>query len=49
MRFVGHVACMREMRNAFKIPARKLEGMISLRRLKHRWENNIKMSLKEIG
>jgi hypothetical protein len=37
------------MINAFKMLARKLQGNKSLRRLKHRWANNIKMSIKETG
>jgi len=45
------------MRNVYKIlirkpegqMIRKLEGQRSLRRPRHRWENNIRMDLREIG
>ena len=49
LRWEGHVARMEEGRSAFKIltvtPARKR----SLGRPRHRWEDNIRMDLKEIG
>jgi hypothetical protein len=51
LRWAGHVARMEEGRSAFKIltgrptPARKR----SLGRPRSRWEDNIKMDLKEIG
>jgi hypothetical protein len=44
-----HVACMGHMRNAYNILVGKSEGRRSLRRPKHRWEDNIKMDLREIG
>jgi hypothetical protein len=40
---------MGEMRNAFNTLIRKPEGWRPLRKLRHRWEDNIKMDLKEIG
>jgi hypothetical protein len=39
---------MEEKRNAYRILMRKQEGKRPLRRLRHRWENNIKMDLREI-
>jgi hypothetical protein len=33
---------MGEMRNMFKILVRKPEGKRPLRRLRHRWEDNVK-------
>jgi hypothetical protein len=33
----------------YKIMARKHEGKRLLVRLRHRWEDNIKMDLKEVG
>jgi hypothetical protein len=39
---------MVEMRNAFKILVRKPVGKRALGRLSCRWEDNIKMYLKEI-
>jgi hypothetical protein len=44
-----HVACMGEIRNAYNILVREDEGKRPVRRSTHRWENNIKMGLKEIG
>jgi hypothetical protein len=38
-----------EMRNVYKILVRKLEGKRPLRRPRHRWEDNIRMDLMEIG
>jgi hypothetical protein len=38
-----------EMSNAYKILVRKPEGKIPLGRLRHRWEDFIKMDLSETG
>jgi hypothetical protein len=46
MRWAGHVACMREMRIAY---VGKPERRRPLGRHRHRWEDNIKMNLREIG
>ena len=40
---------MEEGRSAFKILSRKPTGKRPLGRLRHRWEDNIRMDLKEIG
>jgi hypothetical protein len=40
---------MGKMRNAFNISVGKSEGKRPLGRRRRRWEDNIKMSLKEIG
>jgi hypothetical protein len=48
MRWAGHVARMEEMRGAYDILVGRPEG----RRPgspRHRWEDNIKMDLREIG
>ena len=45
LRWAGHVAKMEEGRSAFKM----LTGKRPLGRLKHRWEDNIRTDLKEIG
>jgi hypothetical protein len=37
---------MGEMRNAYKILVKKPEGKMPLVRFRHRWEDNIKMDLK---
>jgi hypothetical protein len=44
-RWAGHVAQMREKRNAYRILVGKPEG----KRLRRRWVDNIKMDLGEIG
>jgi len=49
MRWTGHVAYMGEMRNAYNILVGKPEGKRPLRRTGHRWENNIRMDIREIG
>jgi hypothetical protein len=43
-----HVACMGEMRNAYKILVRKSEGKRPFGRPRPRWEDNIRMDLTEI-
>ena len=49
LRWTGHVAKMEEGRSAFKILSGKPTGKRPLGRLKHRWEENIRMDLKEVG
>jgi hypothetical protein len=48
MRWVGHVACLGEVRAAYNLVGRP-EGRRPLGRPRHRWEDNIKMDLREIG
>ena len=45
LRWAGHVARMEEGRSAFKI----LTGKRHLGKPRHRWEDNIRMDLEEIG
>ena len=45
----GHVARMEEGRSAFKILSGKPTGKRLLGRSRRRWEDNIRMDLKEIG
>jgi hypothetical protein len=40
---------MGEMRNVYKILVRKREGTRPLGRPRHRWEDDIRMDLREIG
>jgi hypothetical protein len=49
MRCAGHVACMGEMRNLYRNFVGRPKGKISLTRPRHRWEDNIRMDLIEIG
>jgi hypothetical protein len=49
MRQTGHVACIIEMRNVYKVVVRKPEGKRLLRRPRCRWEDNIRLNLREIG
>jgi hypothetical protein len=48
-RRTGYVACMGEKRNTCTILVRKPEGKRPLGRPRWRWEDNIKMDLREIG
>jgi hypothetical protein len=49
MRWAGHVARMGEKRNVYRILVGKPEGKRPLGRARRRWEDNIKMDLREIG
>jgi hypothetical protein len=49
MRWEGHVAQMGEVRGAYNILVGRPEGRRPLERPRCRWEDNIKMDLREIG
>jgi len=49
MRWAGHVARIGERRGVYRILVRKPEGKRPLGRPRHRWEDNIKMGLQEVG
>jgi hypothetical protein len=49
MRWAGHVARMWVKRNAYRLLVGKPDGKRPLGRPKHRWVDNIKMDLGEIG
>ena len=49
MRWAGHVARMKEGRSAFKILTGTPTGKRTIGRPRCRWEDNIRMDLKEIG
>ena len=49
MRWAGHVARMEEGRSAFKILTGTHTEKIHLGRPRSRWEENIRIDLKEIG
>jgi len=48
MGWAEHVACMRERRGAYRVLVGKPELKRPLGRPRRRWENNIKMDLREI-
>jgi hypothetical protein len=49
MRWAGHVSHMGEVRGAYNILVGRPEGRRPLGRPRHRWKDNIKMDLREIG
>jgi hypothetical protein len=49
MRWAGHVACMGDRRGAYRVLVGKPEGRRPLGRPRHRWEDNIKTDLREVG
>jgi hypothetical protein len=48
-RWMGHVACMGDERKLYKVLVGKPEVRRPLGRLRHRWEDGIRMDLREIG
>jgi len=49
MRWAGHVARMGQGRGVYSVLVRKPEGKRPLGRPRRRWEDNIKISLQEVG
>jgi hypothetical protein len=49
MRWAGHVARMGEDRKVYKVLVGKPEGRRPLGRARHRWEDGVRMDLREIG
>jgi hypothetical protein len=49
MRWVGHMAHMVEKRSVHRVLVGKPEGKRPLGRPRHRWKDNIKMYLQEVG
>jgi hypothetical protein len=49
MKWVGHVARMGEERNVYKVLVGKPEGKRPLGRLSRRWEDGMRIVLREIG
>jgi hypothetical protein len=49
MRWVGHVARMEEGRGVYRILVGNPEGRRPLGRPRRRWEDNIRMDLREVG
>jgi hypothetical protein len=49
MRWAGHVARMGEERNVYRVLVGKPEGKRPLGKPRRRWEDGIRMNLREIG
>ena len=49
MRWTGHVARMGKRLGVYKVLVGKSEGKKPLGRPRHRWEDNNKMDLQEVG
>jgi hypothetical protein len=49
MRWAGHLARMGEDRKMYKVLVGKPEGRRPLERPRHRWEDGVRMDLREIG
>ncbi|KAJ4430424.1 hypothetical protein ANN_22640 [Periplaneta americana] len=49
LRWAGHVARMGESRNAYRVLVGRPEGKRPLGRPRRRWEDNIKMDVREVG
>jgi hypothetical protein len=49
MRWAGHMARMGEERKVYKFLVGKPEGKRVIERPRHRWEDGIRMDLREIG
>jgi hypothetical protein len=49
MKRAVHVARMGKGRGVYRVLVGRPEGKRPLERFRHRWEDNIKMNLKEIG
>ena len=49
MRWAGHVACMGERRDVYRVLVGKPEGKRPLGRPRRRWGDNIKMDLQKVG
>jgi hypothetical protein len=49
MGWAGHVACRGEKRHACRTFVGKPEGKRPLGKLRHRWEDNIKMDHRQVG
>jgi len=48
MRWAGHVACMGEEREVYRVLLGKLEGRRPLGRPRLRWVDNVRMDLQEV-
>ena len=49
LRWAGHIARMEQSRNAYRVLVGKPEGKRPLGIPRRRWEDNIKIDLREVG
>ena len=49
LRWAGHVERMEQSRNAYRVLVGKPEGKRPLGKPRRRWEDNIRMDLREVG
>ena len=49
LRWAGHIVRMEQSRIAYRVLVGKPEGKRSLGRPRRRWEDNIRMNLREVG
>jgi hypothetical protein len=49
MRWARHVAHMKEGRGVYRVLVGRPEGKRTLGKPRHRWDDNIKMDLREMG
>jgi hypothetical protein len=49
MRWAGHVAPVEEERGVYRVLVGKPEEKRLMERPRHRWEDNIRMDLQEVG
>jgi len=49
MKWAGHIALMGERTGVYRALVGKSEGKRPLGRSRHRWKDNIKMDLQEVG
>jgi hypothetical protein len=49
MRWAGHVAHMGEGRDVYRVLVERPKGKTPLGRPRHRWVDNIKLDLRELG
>jgi hypothetical protein len=49
MRWAGHIARIGEKRNVYRLLVGKPKGKRRLGRPRHRWVNNVKVDIREMG
>jgi hypothetical protein len=49
MSWAGHVARIGERRGAYRFLVGEIVGKRQLGKIRHKWENNIKINIQEVG